>query len=144
VPVAERMNECVPNARRGGRLLTLNVVVEHAVLVLVAVKVGKGTLALEVLELDDEVGVCLLQRLHHLIHQRQHLLVAGALLAQAEVQRVLELVLVVRAHVEHDGQRGARVDAAGGDVQRELACGADKHVSESAEETECFFWTHQC
>lgn len=99
----------------------LDVIVEASVAVPVAVEVVEGLGALKVLELDNHVGVHLLDSIHELVHELLLDAYGDALLAQTQVQGVLEVSLVVGASVENNGQSLFRVDACGGSIQSKLA-----------------------
>lgn len=100
---------------------TLDVIVEGTVSVAVSVQVVESLLTLEVLELDNHVRVHLLDSSHELIHELLLDGNRGALLAQTQVEGVLQVSLVVGATVENDGQALGRVDTSGGSVQGQLA-----------------------
>ena len=100
---------------------TLDIIVKAPVGVLIAVKILECLLGLEILKLDDHVGVDILDGFHELIHE---LLLVGCvhtLMAQTEVQRVLEIGLVVGTTVQDNGEGLLGVDAGGSGIQRELA-----------------------
>mmetsp|Transcript_3736 Transcript_3736/g.8215 ORF Transcript_3736/g.8215 Transcript_3736/m.8215 type:complete len:589 (-) Transcript_3736:261-2027(-) len=121
--VAQRGEQPAQRHRAG----PLDVVVEHAVLVAVALEEGHGLAGLEVLELHDDVGPPVEHRVHELVH---HLVVLGAgeaALAGAEVVGGVDEVRVVGADVEGDGEDLVRGDAAAGGVEGELADG-DAHA----------------
>lgn len=99
----------------------LDVVVEAAVGVAVAVEVVEGLFTLKVLKLDNHVGVDLLDGIHELVHKVLLDALGSTLLADAEVEGVLEVGLVVRASVENNGQSLFGVNTGGGSVQRKLA-----------------------
>ncbi|KAG7144875.1 hypothetical protein HYQ46_006384 [Verticillium longisporum] len=91
----------------------LDVVVEAAVLVAVAVEVVESLLGVEVLKLHNHVGEHLSSSLHELVHERLLRLKRDALVTETEVEGVLEVVLVVGARVENDGQSLGGVDTSG-------------------------------
>lgn len=99
----------------------LDVIVEATVRVAVAVQVAESLFTLKVLKLDNHVRVDLLGGLHELVHELLLDANRGALLAQAKVERILEVVLVVCTAVQDDGQSLVGVDTGGGSVQRKLA-----------------------
>ena len=99
----------------------LDIIIKALLGVPIPVEVLEGLFGLKVLELDDHVRVDLLDGGHELIHE---LLLHGGgdtLLAQAQVQGVLQVGLIVGAAVEDDGKRLLGVDTGGGGVQSELA-----------------------
>lgn len=100
---------------------SLDVIVEAAVGVTVAVEVLESLLALEVLELDDHVGVDVLNSLHELVHELLLDAYGNTLLAKTKVQGVLEVGLVVSAGVNDNRQSLARVNASSSSVQGQLA-----------------------
>ena len=89
--------------------------------VLIPVEILEGLLSLKVLELDDHVRIHILDSLHELVHKLLLLGRVDALLAQTEVERVLQVGLVVGAAVKYDGQGLLGMDTGGGGVQGELA-----------------------
>ena len=103
------------------RARALDIVVEQRVLLAEALQVPKRLVRREVLELNQ----ALRERRGHLAHELVHELVHDghrhALLAEAEVERIVEVALRVGAEVEADGQGGLGADARAGDVERELA-----------------------
>lgn len=100
---------------------SLDVVVEAAVLVAVAVEVVEGLLGLKVLELDGHVGVDLGNSLHELVHEGLLLGNGDTLRADAKVEGVLQVVLVVGSGVEDNGEGVLGVDAGGTGVEGELS-----------------------
>ncbi len=109
---------------------SLNVVVEAGQAVAVVVEQPDGVVLLEVLPLQQRVGVDLLDRLHEPVDEGVISVAAKAALLVAEVERVVEELLVVGAAVEGDRQGQLRVDAGAGYVEGELADG-DAHASGS-------------
>jgi hypothetical protein len=107
-----------PGGHRGG---ALDVVVEGAQAIAVALEQAAGVVVGEVLELQQDVGPAA----HHRVDEQLDELVVGRAAdpraAPADVQRVGEALRVVGADVEEDRQRAAGVDAGAGGVERELA-----------------------
>ena len=99
----------------------LDVVVEGADLVAIARQDRDGVDVGEVLPLDAAFRVELLHRRHELVDEGQIFVAAHAVLAQAEIERVVEQSLIVRADVENDRQAVLRRHAGAGGVERELA-----------------------
>lgn len=81
----------------------LDVVVEEQVPLAEAFQVPERLIRREVLELNQLLQECDDHLLHELVHKRVHNVHRHALLAQAEVERVVELALGVRAEVDADG-----------------------------------------
>lgn len=104
----------------------LDVVVEAEEAVAVRVEDVVGVLRFKVLELHEGVRPAEGDGLEQLVHERVVIVAVKARVLHPEVVRVGEEGLVVRAAVEHDREHLARVDAAGRDVERELADG-DAH-----------------
>jgi hypothetical protein len=98
----------------------LDIVVEAFVGVAVAFEVTECLFALEILELYDHLRVNLFGGLHEIIHELLLDLSRRALLAEAEVEGVLEVGLIVRAAVEDDGKSLLGVDAGSTCVESEL------------------------
>ena len=73
--------------------------------------------------------------LHELVDEGRIFVAAHAVLPQAEIQRVLQQRLVVRADIERDGQAVLRWHAGAGGVEREFAKrnahAADAEVAEA-------------
>ena len=63
------------------------------------------------LKLDKQLRECIVHLAHEFLHEFGHLLVRYALLAEAEVERIIEELLVVRSQVKTDGNRRRRADA---------------------------------
>lgn len=82
----------------------LHVVVEAAQSAAVAREQSEGAGVIEILELHDRAGKHRLRRGDELLEQRVPGLAGHASLPLAEVHRVAAQRLVVRAHVECDGQ----------------------------------------
>lgn len=111
----------VDEARKDDGACALNVVVEHAVVVAVPVKVEESGLGREVLKLDECRGKDLAEGYHELVEEGDVVGQRPTLLPEAEVERVVEKLLVVGSHVENDRQCLSRVDSACGSIQGELA-----------------------
>ena len=108
----------------------LDVVVEGAEAVAVAVKEAEGVLAGEVLPLEKDVGPAALHGGHELLNEVVVLLPADAGMLPADVNGVVEQGLVVGAYVEQDGQAMMRGHAAERGVERHFADG-DAHAAGS-------------
>ena len=87
----------------------------------VSVQVVKGLLALKVLELDNHIGVDLLNGLHEVIHKLLLDLQRGTLLPETEIQRIIEIGHVICATVQDDWERLGGVDACCGSIERQLS-----------------------
>ena len=105
----------------GGR--ALDVIVEAAQLVLVAVEQRGGIALGEVFELQQDLGPAALDRLDEGIDELVVLLPGDARVAPAHVEGIVEQLLVVGAHVQHHRQAVGGGDAAAGGVEGELADG---------------------
>ena len=103
----------------GGR--ALDVVVERAQVVAVAIEQEVGVVFGEVLPLQHHVREDLLHGLDEGVDEGVVVGPDDAFVAPAEVVGVVAALLVVGADVEHDRQRGGRVDAAARRVERQLA-----------------------
>jgi hypothetical protein len=99
----------------------LDVVVEGADLVAIVREDRDGVEVREILPFDAAFGVALLRRRDEFVDKSQVLLAPHAVLPQAEIQRVLEQDLIVRADIENDGQTALRRHAGAGGIERELA-----------------------
>ena len=105
----------------GDRRRALDVVVEGAEPVAVAVEQPSRVVAREVLPLQQHVRPALGHGGDERLDEIVVLLAAHALVPPADVERVGEAFRVVGADVEEDRQRGRRVEAAAAGVERELA-----------------------
>src|SRR5262249_55510196 len=103
---------------RGG---PLDVVVEGAEAVAVALEEPAGVLPREVLELEEDVGPARQSSRDEGLDELVVLGSADALVLPADVQRIGEALRVVGADVEEDRQRRRRVQPRAGGVERELA-----------------------
>ena len=114
----------------------LDVVVEGAEPVAVAVEKEVGVVLGEVLPLEEHVREHLRHGLYERLHER---VVVGAhdpLMAPTEVVGVVAPFLVVGPDVQHDGQRRGRVDPTAGRVERQLADGDAEAVGPLVPEPE--------
>ena len=91
----------------------LDVVVEEREARAVALEVRERLVRREVLELDEEFGEGGAHFVHEFVHELVELGERAPLLAQAEVERVVEELLGVGAGVEADGHGGLGADAVG-------------------------------
>ena len=114
--------------RHGGR--ALDVVVEAAQLVLVAVEQRGGIALGKVFELQQDLGPAALDRLNEGIDELVVLLPGDARMTPAHIEGVIEQLLVVGAHVQHHRQAVSGGDAAAGGVERQLADG-DAHAADA-------------
>ena len=112
---------------RGG---ALDVVVVGADLVAVARQDRHRVDVGEILPLEAALRKQLLHRLDELVDERVVFRAAHAVLAQAEIERVVEQSLVVGADVERDRQGQLRRHAGAGGVERQLAH-RDAHAADA-------------
>ena len=105
------------------RRRALDVVVETAQPVAVALEDRLGVAGGEVLPLQQHVGKALHDRMDEELDEVVVLAAPDALAPPADVGGIVEALLVVRAHVEQDGQRPGGIDAAAERVERQLADG---------------------
>mmetsp|Transcript_39165 Transcript_39165/g.65800 ORF Transcript_39165/g.65800 Transcript_39165/m.65800 type:complete len:209 (+) Transcript_39165:1040-1666(+) len=103
-----------------GSSRALNVVVENAEVVAVALQQHLCVLGLEVLKLDDRFGPAQLDRIHELVHQLHVPLALHPPALQAEVAVAPEQPLVVGAHVDHAGERARGVEPSPGHIEVHL------------------------
>ena len=111
--------------RDAGR--ALHVVVVDAVLVAIALQQVHGVHSGPVLEVDAALREHLLHGLDELVDEGIELLGRGACLAQAQVERIVQVLLVVGAGVEIHRQQVLRRHAGAGGVELQLADG-DAHA----------------
>jgi hypothetical protein len=116
----------------------LGVVVEAGEDLAVPVEEPEGVRLLEVLPLEESPREAVLDGMDELVHERVVFLAAQTRMAPAQVQVVLEERLVVRSHIEADGQRLCRVDAGRGYVEGELADGDPHAPRPLVAEAQCF------
>lgn len=107
---------------------TLDVVVECAVCVLVALQSGEGVL--EILELDNDSRPPLGQSSHELVEELTLLVGSNLLASASQVQRVLNEGLVGGSEIEHKWKSCLWADAGACSVKCELANG-DTHAVDS-------------
>ncbi len=105
------------------RRSALNVVVEAAELVLVAIEQRHGVVLGEILKLQQDIGPAALDRLNEGIDELGILFTGDARIAPAHVEGVVQQLLVVGAHIQHHRQAVGGRDAATGGVKRQLADG---------------------
>ena len=105
--------------RRG----TLNIVVEAAELVLVAVEQWHGVVLGEILKLQQDVGPAALDRLNEGIDKLGVLIPRDTRIAPSHIEGVIQQLLVVGADIQHHRQAVGGRDAATGGVEGELADG---------------------
>jgi hypothetical protein len=129
-----RLLDGVDEAGKNHSASALDVVVEHGVGVLVALERGEGVL--EVLVLDDNAGPALGESGHHLVEEFALLVGSDLGTARAQVERVVDQVLVSSAEIEADGEGLERVDTGASGVQRQLADRNAHAVDSEVTETE--------
>ena len=112
----------------------LNIVVEHGVGVLVALKRREGVL--EVLVLNDNRGPALGESSHHLVKELALLVGRDLRAAGSKVEGVVDKLLVVGSEIESDGKGLERVDTGASSVQRQLADGNAHTVDSEVTKTE--------
>ena len=105
----------------GHRGRALDVVVERAQVVAIAIEQEMGVVFGEVLPLQHHVREDLLHGLDERVDERVVVRPDDAFVPPAEIVGVVASRFVVRADIEHDRQCGGRVDAAARRVQRQLA-----------------------
>ena len=116
-PVIDRREQRAGRNRRGA----LDVVVEGAKPVAITLEQA-GRVALgEVLPLQQDMRPALVDRRDELLDKIVVFGPAHALVPPADIERIVEIGVVVGADIEQDRQRGRRIDAAAGGVERELA-----------------------
>ena len=108
-----------PASSYPGRALDVVVVAGH--LVAVAGQQGNGIDPGPVLEVDATVREDLLHRLHELVHEGVQLFGRGALLPQADVERIAEIGFVVGAGIQVHRQQARRRHARRRRVELQLA-----------------------
>ena len=105
----------------GNRRRALNVVVEGQQAVAVTLQDRRGVLLRKVLPLQENLGIARLDALDEQVDEVVVLLAADPFVAPADVERIVQTLLVVGADVQHDRQRGRRIDAAAGRIERKFA-----------------------
>jgi hypothetical protein len=75
----------------------------------------------EVLKLNQYAGKDIARRINELIDQLVVLAAAQPVLTQTDVVRILQQLLVVRAHVQHHRQAQLRMHAGARGIEREFA-----------------------
>ena len=106
--------------RRSDRSGSLDVVVERADAVAVAIEQTAGVALSEVLPVQQHPRTTTLDHVDELVDEDVVLLAAGAKVAATEVQGIRQQRLVVGADVEGDRQGGGGIDTSDRRVQREL------------------------
>ncbi|MNZ50074.1 hypothetical protein D3C78_678570 [compost metagenome] len=99
---------------------TLNIVVERANLIAVAVEQRHRVFLREILELEQHVRPAMFNRLDEIIDELVILVVRHARVTPTHIQRVGQQLLVVRTDIEHNRQRVRRADTPACGVQREF------------------------
>ena len=106
----------------------LHVVVIDAVLVAVALEQVHGVATRPILEVNAALREHLLHRLDELVDKRIKFRGRRARLAHAQIQRIVQVLLVVGARVEVHGQQVLRRHAGAGGVELQLADGDARAV----------------
>ena len=114
-------SQCAEKTGEGDRRGALDVVVEAADAVAVALQMPDRVIPCPIFELDQRMRELGLHRTHELVDERVQLLVRRAGLLDAEVERVGQQRFVVRSRIDQHGKGELRRDAADRGVQRELA-----------------------
>lgn len=99
----------------------LDIVIESPVGISVSVQVVESLFAVEIFKLDYHVGVHFFNGLHEFVHEVLLILVGHSLLAQTQIEGVLQVRLVVCAAVENDGQGLGGVNARSRRIQSKFA-----------------------
>eukprot|EP00126_Sphaerothecum_destruens_P011877 Sdes_comp20967_c0_seq1m18903 len=119
-------SEGAKHAGQSNGACALDVIVEGAEFVLVAIEKRLCIVGFKVLKLDHSLGPFQINRGHKLVHQVKIRLPLQPPMAQSQIERILKKRLVVGAHVNHHGEAFEGVDAASSYIQRELPDG-DRH-----------------
>jgi hypothetical protein len=114
---------CCQQGRRGHRSRALNVVIERAETVAIEFQQTRRIASRKVLPLQQDRGPALVYRGHKGLNKVVVLLPAHAIVLPANVDRVLQQLLVVRSRIEQDWQTMFRRNAAQRGVKRHLADG---------------------
>ena len=109
------------NAGHGYGTSTLNVVVEEAGVFPIVLQQSERVRVAEILDLDEDAGEYFLRSLDEFVEQFVVFLAAQTVALDAVIERVIEELLIVGAHVKHHGQALGRRYAGASGVQRELA-----------------------
>src|SRR5260221_833843 len=96
--------DCAKYRSESNRRRSLDVVIEGQQFVAVAPKNRPGMRGREILPLQTCSGKFLLHRLNELIDEVKVRLTGNPVVAPAEVLRIVEPLLLVGAHIQHDGQ----------------------------------------
>ena len=98
----------------------LDIIIEAAQLVAVALQKSGGVFLRKVFKLQENVGPARLNRADKHIHKFSVLVVADARVTPAHVHRVVEVLLIIGADIQHNRQGGGRMDPSAGGIQRQL------------------------
>ena len=99
----------------------LDIIIEAAQLVAVALQKPGGIFLRKVFKLQEDVGPARLNRADKHIHKFSVLVVADARMTPAHVHRVVEVLLIIGADIQHNREGGGRMDPSAGGIQRQLA-----------------------
>ena len=103
----------------GGR--ALDIIIEAAQLVAVALEQPGGVFLRKVLKLQEHIGPARFNGADKHIHKLSVLVVADARVAPAHIHRVVEVLLIIGADIQHNRQGRGRMDPSTGGIQRQLA-----------------------
>ena len=118
-----RQRRGVDEARKDDGTRALDVVVEERVAVPEAREVRERLVRREVFELHEQLREVRAQLVHELVHECVRVGLWDALLPEAEVERVVEELLGVRAEVDADWHGGLGADAVVGGRSQALGIG---------------------
>mmetsp|Transcript_12406 Transcript_12406/g.35880 ORF Transcript_12406/g.35880 Transcript_12406/m.35880 type:complete len:314 (+) Transcript_12406:992-1933(+) len=128
------------DTREAHRCGALDVVVEAAGLVLVVLEEAKGIGVPKVFELDENLRAeHRLTALDELVDKGIVLWASQSLLSQADVELVLQELVIVGAHVDVHGQAPSGVHPSAGRVERQLANGNAHAIRSQVAEAEDTF-----
>ena len=99
---------------------TLDVVVVAGNLIAVAGKQSDRVDPGPVFEMDAAIWKQFLNRIHKLVHERIEFLARGTMLPQTDVERIFQILFVVRASIQVHRQQPLRRHARGSGVQLQL------------------------
>src|SRR6185369_5631846 len=124
---SRRSRHCDRESHRAG---TLDVIVERAESIAIALQQSRGVVPGEVFPLQQHARKALAQRNHEGFNECVVLGAANALVAPADIQRIVQQLLVVGADIENDRQRRRRMNPRAHRVQRQLA-DRDAHAADA-------------
>src|SRR5699024_10926523 len=99
----------------------LDIVVESAQVVTVTVEQAQRIGLREILELQTHMRPAFYDRGDKLVNEFVVVVTADALVPPADIYRIVETILIIRTGIQQNRQRGERIDAGTGGVQRQLA-----------------------